>query len=343
MYTNFFYFYKINEIGGVETFYYNLAKKYKAKDITICYTVGDKKQIRRLQKYVRVLQYRGQKIQCKRAFFNFNLDIIDNVEAEEYYQILHGDYKAMGYLPNSDPRITKYLACSKQVADSFHEITGAEVEVCYNPTDDLKRPGKLLRLVSATRLSSEKGKERIEKMADLLDAAGVSYSWDIFSDTKTLINNEHIALRKSTLDILPYVADADWLVQLSDNEGYCYSVIEALQIGTPVIVTPCPVFKELGLNDANSITVDFDFEEIPVDRIVKGLPAFTYKPKKDTWNKYLGKEKATYKINEKALVRGIITYYDLKLERNVERNEEVEMPRDRAEYLADLELVEILT
>lgn len=343
MYTNVFYFYRLNDIGGVETFYYNLARKYSKKDITIFYQQGAKEQVRRLQKLVRCLQYKGQKIECKRAFFNFNLDIIDNVEAEEYYQILHGDYKAMGLLPNSHPKITHYLACSKTAAESYTEITGREVTAVYNPVVAPEKPGKYLRLISATRLTSEKGKERIEKMANLLDEAGVHYTWEIFTDDKKAIENYNIVYRKPTMDIQPHIAAADWLVQLSDNEGYCYSVVEALMLGVPVIVTPCPVFKELGLNEKNSITIPFNFDEIPTDKIVEGLADFTYKPKKDLWKEYLGPEKSTYARDERADVKALLTYYDLKLQREVARREELVMPRDRAEYLADLNLVEILS
>ena len=55
-YGNIFYFDRINKIGGVETFFYNIAKMYGNKDITIFYGAGDIKQIERLKKYVRVVQ-----------------------------------------------------------------------------------------------------------------------------------------------------------------------------------------------------------------------------------------------------------------------------------------------
>ena len=56
-YTNIFYFDRINKIGGVETFFYEIAKKYCDNDITIFYSYGDMSQIRRLKKLVRVKKY----------------------------------------------------------------------------------------------------------------------------------------------------------------------------------------------------------------------------------------------------------------------------------------------
>ena len=59
MNTNLFYYKDINSIGGIETFFYNLAQKYGGKyDITILYQTGDPEQIKRLSKLVRVKKYR---------------------------------------------------------------------------------------------------------------------------------------------------------------------------------------------------------------------------------------------------------------------------------------------
>ena len=45
MVNNVFYFYYINSIGGVESMFYYLAKKYQDKDIVIYSSHGDKYQI----------------------------------------------------------------------------------------------------------------------------------------------------------------------------------------------------------------------------------------------------------------------------------------------------------
>lgn len=295
---NIFYFRVLNSIGGIETFFYYLAKKYKDWDITVYYSTGDARQVRRLRKYVRVKRYQGEHIKCDKAFFNFNLDIIDNVEAKEYIQIAHGDYKAMGITPNTHPKLTKYLGVSKQVCKTYKEVTGYDTELVYNPIE-IDKPKKVLNLISATRLTDEKGKPRMEKLGRMLDEAGIPYIWTIFTDDTDAILNKNIAYMRPRLDIINYIANADYLVQLSDNEGYCYSVVEALTVGTPVIVTDCPVFRELGVNKDNGFILDFDMSNVHIDKIYKGLPEFKYKPKEDNWDKILAKGKSTYKEEEK--------------------------------------------
>lgn len=338
---NVFYFYNINKIGGIESFFYYLAKKYKNYDITIYYKIGDIAQIKRLSKYVRVKRYTGEKIRCKKIFFNFNLDIIDNVEAEEYVQIAHGDYKAMNVKPNTNPKLDTVLGVSKQVCKTYKEITGLETQLAYNPIN-VDKPKKVLNLISATRLTAEKGKHRIKKLAEILDEANIPYVWTIFTDNTNAINNPNIIYMEPKLNIIDYIANADYLVQLSDNEGYCYSVVEALSVGTPVIVTDIPVFKELGVNSKNGFILDFDLDNVPINKIYKGLDPFTYKPKADNWTKFLIKGKSSYQVDLKTEVkiRAIKSYHDLDLDKRINKSDILKTNKARAEFLIENKVAE---
>lgn len=342
---NIFYFRYIAAIGGIETFFYYLAKKYHNKDITIYYQEAEYTQLKRLSKYVRCRKYTGEKIKCEKAFFCFNIDIIDNVEADEYYQIAHGDYKAVGIKPNTHPKINKYLGVSKIACETFMELTGYPCELVYNPVaiDD---PKKVLNLVSATRLSAEKGKDRMIQLANMLDAANIPYLWTIFTNDRNAINNPNVVYMKPRLDIINYIANADYLIQLSDTEGYCYSIVEALCTGTPVIVTDMPVLKEIGvINGENGFILDFDMKNVPVEAIYNGLKPFEYKPNNDGWDKIMAKGKSTYKHDpaEFVKVKPINAYYDLQLERTItEKDDPFEVTKARAEYLESLGLVTVL-
>lgn len=314
---NIFYFNYINDIGGVESFFYYLSKKYcKDSDITIYYKSGNFEQIRRLSKYVPVIKYSGGIIECDKAFFNYSIDIIDSVKANEYIQIIHADYKAQGIMPRTHHKFTKYIGVSQLACDSFRELTGLDIELCYNPIK-IDKPSKVLNLISATRLTPEKGKERIEKLANILDKNGIKFLWTIFTNDTNAINHPNIAYMKPRLDITDYIANSDYLVQLSNSESYCYSVVESLTLGTPVIVTDCPVFKEIGLNDNNSIILDFDLSNVDCERIVKGIKNFKYTPVKDNWSRYLSSGKSSYNPDDYVFVRATTIYDDSELNKRV--------------------------
>ena len=346
MNTNLFYFKQLNSIGGIETFFYNLAQKYgKTHDITILYREGDPEQIRRLAKLVRVKRYRdGEIVKCKRAFCAFNTDILDYIDADEYYQMLHGDYRALGVLPQKHEKLQEYVACSQVVRDSYADVTGKLATVSYNPYV-FHKPKKALRLISATRLTPDKGWNRMLELASKLDDAGIPYIWDIYTDSFKSVNNPNISLHAPRLDVLNYIASADYFVQLSDSEGYCYSVVEALSVGTPVIVTDFKVATEIGVEDGkNGFILPMDMSDVPIDSIYKGLKKFKYTPLPDKWGELLLPVAPDYEeqMKRKVNVRCKRIYLDLEFNRQMSYGEEWECTLGRAEMLCDIGVVDII-
>lgn len=340
---NIFYFSYINSIGGVEAFFHYLAKKYQDEDITVYYKTADEKQLERLRKYVRCIKWNGQHIKCEKAFFNYNPDIIDYVDAKEYIQVIHADYKAQsGLQKHVHPKMTKYIAVSKLARDNFIEVTGKPCELCYNPII-LDKPKRVLRLISATRLTAEKGRPRMIKLAQLLDEAEIPYQWLVFTNDTNGINNPNIIYMRPRLDISNYIASSDYLVQLSDCEAFCYSVVEALMLGTPVIVTDLPVFKEIGLNDDNSFRLPLDMNNVPIEEIYKKKFNFKYDPPKDNWDNVLAKgENNWLKEKDKKVEVECIRpngYDDLVLKRKVIFGEKITCTLERADYLRELGLI----
>ena len=345
MISNMFYFSHINSIGGVESFFYNLACKYKEKDIAIYYKTGDPKQIARLMRNVKVVKYSGERIECEKAFFNYTLDIIDKVDAKEYIQIIHADYKMLGMRPNVHPKINRYLGVSNTVCHSFEELTGIPCELVWNPFVPIK-PKPVINLISATRLTAEKGKKRMESLAKALDDHGVKYVWMIFTDDVAAIKNPSIIYRAPRLDIIDYVAKADYLVQLSDHEAYCYSVVEAMSVGTQVIVTKCPVFEEIGFKEGkHGFYVDFDMNYIPIDDIVKNAgKKIDYVPLQDQWNDILAPGESHYKeeLGDSVVVKVKRNYYDIPLNKEYTRGEVVTIPMSRLENCLNAGVIEFI-
>ena len=292
MWKNVFYFYRLAPIGGIETFYYQLAKRFYDSDITIVYQTADKAQLRRLKKYVRCVKFtKGSIIKCEKIFFNFNLDIINNVEAKEYNLLLHGVYKKLGLAPPQHPKINNYYGVSQAVCDSFYDHTGKHAKLLYNPFQ-ADKPKKILHLISATRLTPEKGRSRMEKLAAALDSAGIPFQWLVFTNkAERPIENKSIYYMEPRLDITNYIADADYLVQLSNTEGYCYAVAEALTLGTPVIVTDLPVFKEMKIQ---GYTLPLNMSNVPVKEIYENKIKVNWKAPETNWGEVLVAGASTY-------------------------------------------------
>lgn len=291
---NILYFDNINSVGGVESYFYYLAKKYNDYDITIVYSQGDEKQIRRLRELVRVKKFDGKRIKCKRAFFNYSKQIIDYIDAEEYIEVIHYVPKEHDK-PIPHPKITRYLGVSQLVCDEFTRLTGKKCELAYNPVE-IDKPKKVLKLISATRLTMEKGKKRMIKLAEALDKAKIPYIWLIFTNDTKAIDNPNIIYMKPTLNIVDYIVLSDYLVQLSDEESFSISINESLKLGVPIISTDLPILKELGIkNKEHGYILPFDMNNIPIQDIYNKIPKVKYNPPKDQWDKYLIHTKSTYK------------------------------------------------
>lgn len=365
---NIFYFKRINAIGGTEQFLYEIAKKYHKYDITVFYSDADPQQLSRLRKYVRCQRYKkGQQVKCKKAFFNFNIDMIEDVEAEEYIFVCHAIYQEVGYYPTIHSKITKVIGVSLYSRDMIAkhiEQIGKEIEVecCYNPLT-IEPVKKVIHLISATRLDDNtKGGRRIKKLIQALDYYAEqhnrNYLWLIFTNTTNRdYYSKNVCVMSGRVDIRPYIAESDYLVQLSnDMETYCYSVNEALSYGVPVITTPLTVLNEFNLTDDMRILCDWDMgnaDEVAKQVFTRRHKRFKYEAPADRWEELLSLVPSTYNEKDKVKVRAtdvwvkknILDKYRCKIpepnevwEIDYERWEELEMFREKS----GLKLVEVL-
>lgn len=354
MYKNVFYYSTISQIGGIETWYYNISKAYKDYDITILYRTGNERQLARLRKSVRCIKWDGQTpIQCRRLFVNFDTLIVPFATYEELIFMCHGDYRglvATGHTNASnlkwianDSRFTKYLACSETARDSFYEITGVKPEVCYNPVV-MDGPKKSLRLAIAQRMTNEKGRSRIQKLIKELDRYcrinDTDYVLEMFTNDPHPIEGEHVVRRNPNPVVNRFFKDYDYILSLTDAEGYCYTVVESLCRGTPVVVTPVPVFEELGCTEKNSIVLNFDCSNVSevVEKMFTKKFRFKYTPKQSTLSEYLERGENSY-IHSLVTVKCINVYRDMQLDRTIRVGDILTVDKERADYLERLNLV----
>lgn len=317
IYSNIFYFKKICKIGGTEQFLYEIAKKYNQYDITVFYDESDTVQLKRLRKYIRCKKrIPGEKVECHRAFFNFNIDMIDDVESvDNYYAFVsHAIYQELGYHPPiNHPKLNHFIGVSQYSCDKLEEFAKVikkeiKAQKCYNPLT-LEPKEKVIRIVSAGRLNDRtKDNGRTIKLINALDKYAREhnkhYMWTIFSNPIDFkIESPNVVLAKPRVDVRPYISAADFVVQLSnDMETYCYTNQEALGYGVRIITTPLTVNKELGIPEEANLICNWDMSN--VDEIARRVfeeeyKKFNYKVPEDSWNNLLIKNNSTYLEEER--------------------------------------------
>ena len=333
-------------IGGIETFIYNFCVTMKEYyDIIVLYDKIDPQQLIRLSKHVQCMKNTGQPIFCDTMIINqLNDELPTNVHAKNRIRLTHTcrivDFNLLTIPKDCD----HFLYVSESARNTFGE-TG---EVIQNMPGDPNNE-KALLLVSATRLTPEKGFDRMVKLAAALEKEKIPFVWLVFTADHTRQFPPGLIRMSPQLDIYPYLKMADYLVQLSDTEAFCYTIQEALQVGTPVIATPLEILKEFNVSDGkNGYIVPFDMQNLDVSRFRK-VPKVTYKADKDKivsqWREILGNTtpKHDYQPND-CYVQIICTrrYRDIELNRIVLPNEIQTVTKDRANSLIALGVCRIL-
>lgn len=345
---NVLYFPGINSVGGIETFCYEFGLKYgKDYDITLLYQYGDAGMLKKISETLRVVRVRpDDEVICDTFIFGYGHEIIERVTANRIIQTFHADYICRHLNPCFDKRITDRFGVADNTTNGIreHYDWASDIVTMYNPYTP-KKPRKVLNLISATRLTAEKGFDRMVAFADALDAADIPFVWTVYTDKPRDFPNKSVAVLPCRLDVLDFIANADYLVQLSDTEGYSYSIVEALSVGTPVICTEIPVARENGVIDGKTgFVLPFDMSKIPIERIYKGLKKFEYTPRETHYETVLVKGKAEYEDDKGGMVdiRCKRHYFDIVLNSDQYPGDMQTVTWDRADKLVQLGVVEVL-
>lgn len=304
-------------IGGIETFIYNFCSRMREfYDILVLYDTIDSVQRKRLQKIVDCRKRGSQTIVCDTVIVNRITDKIpSNIKYKKAVQMVHACKMVDSW---TVPTERDEIVCVSEVVKNSFDLPAAKVINNLTVPHDAKKP---LILVTASRLSTfEKGSDRMIQFAKALKNNGIEFIWFVFSDQPLKQAIPEVIYMPARLDVSGFMALADYVVQLSDAEGFCYTIVEALELGTPVVTTPLPVLSELGFkNNKHGYTVPFDLSSSIDLTFLLNKPKFKYCYDNDSrvavWRRVLGdiKPTGTYRCPESVTVEVIQEYYDTEV------------------------------
>lgn len=323
------------DIGGIETFTYNFCRwMHSYYDITVLYTknVAESQRVRLLP-YADIVKANNTPIVCDVAInCRINLVLPTNVQAKKKINLVHTCKMQPNYRIADKPDEIYYV--SNACRESFGDNTGGVVYNLTCPEPVKQRP---IRLVSACRLTWEKGKNRMFQLASKINELGINFTWEVFTseipDVKLSEVPNGLVFRQQTLDVKQWIKAADFYVSLSTWESFGYSIVEALELGTPVITTPLPVLSEIGfIEGTNGFTVPMNIDDLGshyLKAILTSNLKFQYSRKVDNerivnhWREILGDMIPTRKAPAKnaKTCYVLIDYFDAELDRFVNKGE----------------------
>lgn len=325
----------LHVIGGIETFVDNwveiLSPYY---DLGLYCPQMPTERLIKLSQIIPV--YKGGEVECDTlVMIRINDTIPKQIKYKNSIRMCHAcrSNPSWRILPDCDNVV--------HVSEASRKSFNSDGEVIFNPV--IRRTRDSLTLVSATRIPAmDKGKnaDRMLKLAQMLNDADIPFIWLNFSDAPLTDAPRGLVNVGMTSDIQSYIARADYLVQLSDQEGFGYSVAEALINHTAVICTPFKTTAELGVVDGkNGYIIPFDMG-FDVRKLLD-VPEFDYtwdnKPIIKAWRRLLGskKPKRDYVPPEYIEVVAKIEYRDIILNKVFQPGDRASMPYPRA-----MELIE---
>ena len=295
------------KIGGIETADYQMAKSFPDRNIQFVFKTADIEQALRLAQYADVIMDDGKmEFECD-VLILANYDsyplVKGRVKAGKIYQQVHADWANMKKMSQwqdfkwePDPDVDKVLAVSetsvKALQTAFKAPIAAELvpNILTPPTDNGFRV-----FLSLSRFSAEKGADMIVAMARRFEEANKHFLWIIcgtMSDSRLnykLGNKKNIVFVEPSIHNEGLIKNCDYLVQLSKNESYCYSVHQALACGKPCICTDIPEFRKVIKNGENGWLVGQNLEGLDIDGIFGKLlsPTPIKEPIAPIWNDVL--------------------------------------------------------
>ena len=281
----------LNNIGGIETALETLVRTFKDEDITVLVNAradGAQEQIKRLERY------------CKVVFDNdyqtvYEADVallftpimqsvpLDNIKARKIYQFVHSDIKGLMRHPQwqsftwkPDSRISKVIAVSETAQKGLKEALGVDSVVVPNIFEPRQLPTTFLFISRATM---EKGLDKALELANRFDAAGKDYVLLIASLVDPygsywppINNNPRIIYLNASIYNPVFYRCADYVIQMSTSESYCYTIREAMAQGCAVIGSKIPEIEKVVKDGVNGYLLNDDLSNLDIDKIFNEVP-----------------------------------------------------------------------
>jgi glycosyltransferase involved in cell wall biosynthesis len=247
--------------------------------VTFVYDAGNQDIADEFSKYCPVVKNTGQVIRCDVCVYSSIFHGQHNIQAQKYVQMYHAHLSTLSVKSVPD-KIDAHVAVSQSVADDLIAHFHIQPIVIENMLAH-ENESRALRMVTASRLAPGKGIERIADIARQFQQEDIPYIWSVFGEGSNMFKSRiqqlfkdvpRVAFCGPVCNAQPYMRSADYVVQLSDHEGYCYSIREALQVNTPVIVTRWDGVESVVTDTVNGYILDMDLSNLNVRTLYDRVP-----------------------------------------------------------------------
>lgn len=279
----------IPQVGGIETAMEVLINELDQKkyDITLIYGTAESPVLMfRYAQNADVVRYEwGTQYECDTLLLSSNHNIPPNIKFKKLVQWIHSDYSKYKEPLKNVGVVDEYIAVSKHAGKIVEQMFNVKPTIIYNLIDHNfgREKTHRLKLVTNSRISPEKGFDRMLTFAQGLRDNGIPFRWQIFGDNtfdrqfeidtkKKFSSFDEVYFMGFHSDVTDGLRECDYLVQFSDFEGCPYAVLEAMKMKVPVILTDFPSAFEMIQEGKNGYIVPLSMEGIDYQKISSEIP-----------------------------------------------------------------------
>lgn len=275
-------------IGGIETAIKNMAKAFP--DRNFCFIVKNYDNIESIfelgERFSVIIDEPGMRYKGD-ILFIMNFDgadyLGDRAEVKKAYEFCHCDWNGLievgTKLKLAKYPGAKYVTVSETCKKGLKDVWGEDSVIVPNILNKVDT-SKTVTFLFMSRATCEKGVDTMLDMLNEFDEEGRDYialvCSQIYQATpeiqRRLTANDRIINIPASRYARKLLKSADYLVQLSATESYCYAVREALSVGVPCIVSDIPELKKVVKDGENGYVLKRDLSNLDSDKIFNNIP-----------------------------------------------------------------------
>lgn len=263
------------KISGITTFERAFLQKfYKEHTLIYLYDMGDPEIINEFSKYATIVRNEGRIIQGDIAIYSTVFTESPSLNVRKRIQVIHTDLREFG-LRIRNTNIDVYVAVSKSIQEMLKTHYNIDSIVITNLMPEY-HPQNALRLMTASRIAEGKGFDRMVEFTKRLKAHGRPFVYEIYGGGAFTYVDKYkqefskipeVHFMGEQYDIQSFMLINDFIVQLSNTEGFCYSIHEALAIKKPVIVTDWAGVRDSVEDRVNGFVLKHDLSNLDIDSL----------------------------------------------------------------------------
>lgn len=250
----------------------------------ICYVYNKNEAETDFEINAEIMENKGELFAADLCIYSsFDHGTEPKIKAKKYIQMVHSNVFIHDKKPPENKDLI-YISVGEEAQKSLKKKFNIDSLIIPNIMPEILNQ-RILKLITISRVDTGKGFDRMLILAKELKNKKIPFEWKVYGKItpsffkcfKYDMDREKVFFNfydnePNTAIIYDEISRSDYVVQLSDSEGFCYSIHEGLKIGVPCLVTDWEGVRNTVINGLNGYILDMGMNNIDIYKIYTRIP-----------------------------------------------------------------------